>query len=135
MVISLPPVSFTLTCIIHVYCPLLGVTLHSPDFTITYNSSSDILYQDMEIRIVCRSGSTTSNGQWSFPDGSPIPTSGAIQANPVSGDVGTSELVISSSAASTLSGNTGVYTCTIPDVDGTMQTRNLTIYDSTGEYQ
>ena len=84
---------------------------------------------------MCRSGSTTNDGSWSFPDGSPVPTSGAIQANPVSGDVGTSELVISSSAASTLSGNTGVYTCTIPDVDGTMQTRNLTIYDSTGKDQ
>ena len=114
------------------YFPLPGVTLHSPDFTITYNSSSVLLYQDVEIRIVCRSGSTTSNGSWSFPDGSPVPTSGAIQVNPVSGDVGTSELVISSSAVSALSGNTGVYTCTIPDVDGTIQTRNLTIYDSTG---
>ena len=114
------------------YCLLSGVTLHSPDFTITYNSSSVLLYQDMEKRIVCRSGSTTSDGSWSFPNGSLVPTSGAIQANPVSGDVGTSELVISSSAAITLSGNTGVYTCTIPDVDGTIQTRNLTIYDSTG---
>ncbi|XP_065918563.1 hemicentin-1-like isoform X2 [Dysidea avara] len=110
-----------------------GVTLHSTDFTITYNSSSVLLFQNMEIRIVCRSGSTTSSGQWSFPDGSAVPTSGAIQANPVSGDVGTSELVISSSAASTLSGNTGVYTCTIPDVDGMIQTRNLTIYDSTAQ--
>ena len=119
--------------VIHMYCS--GVTLHSTDFTITYNSSSVLLYQDMEIRIVCRSGNTTSNGQWSFPDGSPVPTNGAIQANPVSGDVGTGELVISSSAASTLSVNTGVYTCTIPDVDGTIQTRNLTIYDSTGEGQ
>jgi len=97
-----------------------------------YNSSSVVLFQNIEIRIVCRSGSTTNNGQWSFPNGSPVPTSGAIQANPVSGDVGTSELVISSSATSTLSGNTGVYTCTIPDVDGTMETRNLTIHDSTG---
>ena len=89
----------------------------------------------MEIRIVCRSGNTTSNGQWSFPNGSPVPTNGAIQANHISDDVGTSELVISSSAASTLSGNTGVYTCTIPDVDGTIQIRNLTIYDLAGEDQ
>ena len=128
-----------LACIYCIYARLYlylsGVTLHSPNFTITYNSSSVLLFQDMEIRIVCRSGSTASNGQWSFPDGSPVPTSGAIQANPVSGDVGTSELVISSSAANILSGNTGLYTCTIPDVDGIMQTRNLTIYDSTGEDQ
>jgi len=87
----------------------------------------------MEIRIVCRSGNTTSNGQWSFPNGSPVPTSGVIRANPVSGDIGTSELVISSNASSALSGNTGVYTCTIPDVGGTIQTRNLTIYDAAGE--
>ena len=82
---------------------------------------------------MCRSGSTTGNGQWSFPDGSPVPTSGPVQANPVSGDVGTSELVISSSASNTLSNNTGVYTCTIPDTDGTMQIISITIYDSTGK--
>ena len=46
----------------------------------------------MEVRVVCHSVSTTSNGQWSSPDGSPVPTSGAKRANPVSGDAGTSEL-------------------------------------------
>ena len=100
----------------------------------TYTSGSTLLYDGSTgIRIVCRSGSTTSNGQWSFPDGSSVPTSGAIRANPISGDVGTSELFIDNNMLDTVSMNIGTYTCRIPDVDGVMQTRTIVIYTLRGK--
>ena len=113
---------------------LLGVILHSPNFAMTYTSGFALLYDgSTDIRIVCRSGSTTSNGQWSSPDGNSVPTSGAIRANPISGDVGTSELSIDNNMLDTVSMNIGTYTCRIPDVDGVNQTSTIVIYTLRGK--
>ena len=100
----------------------------------TYTNGSALLYDgSTDIRIVCRSGSTTSNGQWAFPDGNSVPTSGAIQANPISGDVGTSELFIDNNMLDTVSMNIGTYTCRIPDADGVNQTSTIVIYTLRGK--